>query len=186
MNNANLELLEINLKLLGRLVNVSNLLDRLDSLGTKAKTDSAVQIFGKVSLPLEIYVLDLLVTNVRKGHNACLSVGSLSKQVAYSRPHGHGVTGLWNLDAKRLLVMFRLKQRHLKKTLNHLLDKRTSCRDDCHLPAMISRQTRGYGPRIQRRCSIEPTVATQHGSSSIFPWSDRLMGINKRHGSGAE
>ena len=84
-----LELLEVNIELLGCLINSSHLIHSLDSFGTDAKFDIAVEFFGEEALGLKINMLDLLDALVRESDYTGLTVGGLSQQVADSCPHGH-------------------------------------------------------------------------------------------------
>jgi hypothetical protein len=88
---CNLELLEIDFKLLGRGINAAHFVNGLDSLGADTKTNITLQVFGKESLPLQVDVLDLLDTLVRKGNDASLTVGCLAQQVADACPHDEAV-----------------------------------------------------------------------------------------------
>ena len=81
---------QVYLEFLGSGINSSHLVDSLNSLGGKAKSDIAVQLLGEESLPLEVDVLDLFDSLVGKGDHACLAVGGLSEQIANSGSHFHG------------------------------------------------------------------------------------------------
>lgn len=88
---SGLELGKINAKLLGGSINVSVLVDGLDSLGGKAHPNLATQLLRVEPLPLEVDLLHLLDASVREGHHTSLSVGLLSEQITHTSPHLHVV-----------------------------------------------------------------------------------------------
>jgi len=85
-----LELLQIDIKLLGCLIDRSNFVDSLNALGRETKAHFASELFRKVSLPLQIDLLDLFDTLVTKGNHSSAAVGRLSQQIAGTGPHFHG------------------------------------------------------------------------------------------------
>jgi len=84
-----LEFGQIDIKLFGRLVDASHLVDGLDGLGAHTQAHVAVELFREEALPLQIDVLDLLDAFVRKGDDAGLTVGSLTQQIADTCSHHH-------------------------------------------------------------------------------------------------
>lgn len=85
-----LEFVKVNIELLRGSINGTQLVDCLDALGGKAKSDLSAKVIRVESFPLKIDVLYLLDTSVGEGNNASLTVGGLPQEVADASSHFHG------------------------------------------------------------------------------------------------